>query len=440
GGSSSLRKLLWELILVWSEEAYILLRDIKALVAGLAPGADAAAAIRQSKDSNYNRAVTMGINSVLARYKESPEGMREELHLAAHCINHSARMALAALVEGPAFDNDARRPSGAVFTWIDKLLAVPCEGVQQVVVGPQRRDVGHRALRGLLTHNPDLFDACLDKCYDSNSSIASGYFQVMCEVFATQPVRCPPHIVLALVLVKLVDPCQEVREDAMHMLHVLSQREWQAGGEGQAAGAEAARGGAAAESDGPGGGGGGGGDEAVIVLGALQDSYQQFQYELACRLARDHPELSEALCEEVMTRQLECDDGLIQHPVLTSLAPWMENLVISFPWRGNWSERLLKSMYYVTLRHGTQFPFEIGRLWTQLAKRTRNINPVLDFLLHLGMEIALQTDLHKLLEFLAVCKRIVLYLARVSPAETIGYLAIELAKQQLEEEPAEGVA
>jgi len=46
----------------------------------------------------------------------------------------------------------------------------------------------------------------------------------------------------------------------------------------------------------------------VVVLGALQDSYQQFQYQLSAKLARDHPELSEQLCEEMMTRQLECAD------------------------------------------------------------------------------------------------------------------------------------
>lgn len=39
-----------------------------------------------------------------------------------------------------------------------------------------------------------------------------------------------------------------------------------------------------------------------------QDSYQQFQYQLSAKLARDHPELSEQLCEEMMTRQLECGD------------------------------------------------------------------------------------------------------------------------------------
>lgn len=67
-------------------------------------------------------------------------------------------------------------------------------------------------------------------------------------------------------------------------------------------------------------------------------------------LRRDHPELSEALCEEMMTRQLELADKVSQHPVLTCLSPWMENLTIAAHWKGTWCERLLKSMYYVTLR------------------------------------------------------------------------------------------
>jgi hypothetical protein len=67
-------------------------------------------------------------------------------------------------------------------------------------------------------------------------------------------------------------------------------------------------------------------------------------------LHRDRPELSEALCEEMMTRQLELADKVSQHPVLTCLSPWMENLTIAAHWKGTWCERLLKSMYYVTLR------------------------------------------------------------------------------------------
>lgn len=53
-----------------------------------------------------------------------------------------------------------------------------------------------------------------------------------------------------------------------------------------------------------------------------------------------------------MTRQLELADKVSQHPVLTCLSPWMENLTIAAHWKGTWCERLLKSMYYVTLRWG----------------------------------------------------------------------------------------
>ena len=54
---------------------------------------------------------------------------------------------------------------------------------------------------------------------------------------------------------------------------------------------------------------------------------------------RDHPELSEHLCVEVMRRQLdargaEAGAGLSQQQVLTCLAPWMQNLSFAARWEG----------------------------------------------------------------------------------------------------------
>ena len=48
------------------------------------------------------------------------------------------------------------------------------------VDGPARHDVAHRALRALLSHNPELWGICLDKAYDQHANIANGYFQVGC--------------------------------------------------------------------------------------------------------------------------------------------------------------------------------------------------------------------------------------------------------------------
>lgn len=53
-------------------------------------------------------------------------------------------------------------------------------------------------------------------------------------------------------------------------------------------------------------------------------------------VCREHPELSEGLCVEMMTRQL-ADSGAhtLQHQVLTALAPWMENLSFRPRWEGS---------------------------------------------------------------------------------------------------------
>eukprot|EP00967_Tisochrysis_lutea_P002585 scaffold3161_cov21-Tisochrysis_lutea.AAC.1 len=66
--------------------------------------------------------------------------------------------------------------------------------------------------------------------------------------------------------------------------------------------------------------------------------------------------------------------------------------LLSHALQGSWCERLLKSMYYVTQRHGPAFPFEIERLWSTLAASKRNIIPILDFLTSLGVYAALQVS------------------------------------------------
>jgi Cell morphogenesis central region len=51
---------------------------------------------------------------------------------------------------------------------------------------------------------------------------------------------------------------------------------------------------------------------------------------------REHPELSEPLCIEVMTRCLDAEGAAAanQHAMLTCLKPWMENLSFAASWEG----------------------------------------------------------------------------------------------------------
>lgn len=225
--------------------------------------------------------------------------------------------------------------------------------------------------------------------------------------------KCEVQRLLSLILYKVVDPSRQIRDDALQMLETLSLREWADDGID------------------------GSGSYQAAVFGNLPDSYQQFQYKLSCKLAKDHPELSQLLCEEIMQRQLDAVDIIAQHQVLTCMAPWIENLNFWKLKDSGWSERLLKSLYYVTWRHGDQFPDEIEKLWSTIASKPRNISPVLDFLITKGIE---DCDSNASAEisgafatYFSVAKRVSLYLARICPQRTIDHLVYQLAQRMLED-------
>ena len=70
-----------------------------------------------------------------------------------------------------------------------------------------------------------------------------------------------------------------MRDDALHLLDVLSSRIWKDIKDTKVASAEAAAALAGQPSDqNPG--------RVAVVIGNLQDSYQQFQYQLSAKLAR----------------------------------------------------------------------------------------------------------------------------------------------------------
>ncbi|PKA53442.1 hypothetical protein AXF42_Ash012384 [Apostasia shenzhenica] len=350
--------------------------------------------------------------------------------------------AIASLLYGPCFDDNARKLTGRVISWINNLFldsaprapygyspVDPRTPSYSKYAGDAGRAVGMKdkqkgshlrvplaktALKNLIQTNLDLFPACIDQCYSPEPHLADGYFSVLAEVYMRQEIpNCEVQRVLSLILYKVVDPSRQIRDDALQMLETLSVREW-------------------AEDD----------TETTAryrasVVGNLPDSYQQFQYKLSAKLAKDHPELSELLCEEIMQRQLDAVDIIAQHQVLTCMAPWIENLNFLKLWESGWSERLLKSLYYVTWKHGDQFPDEIEKLWSTVASNTRNIIPVLDFLITKGIEDCDSNPSAEIIgafaTYFSVAKRVSLYLARICPQQTIDHLVCELSQRMLED-------
>ncbi|KAH6829707.1 ARM repeat superfamily protein [Perilla frutescens var. hirtella] len=418
------RKRLFDLLLAWAD--------------------DTGSTWNQDGVSDYRREVERYKSSQHSRSKDSIDKLSfdKELSEQVEAIQWASMNAMASLLYGPCFDDNARKMSGRVISWINSLFIEPAPrapfgfspadprtpsytkytgDVTRGATGRDRHRGGHHrvslaklALKNLLLTNLDLFPACIDQCYYSDAAIADGYFSVLAEVYMRQEIpKCEIQRLLSLILYKVVDPSRQIRDDALQMLETLSVREWAEDGVE------------------------GAGSYRAAVVGNLPDSYQQFQYKLSCKLAKDHPELSQLLCEEIMQRQLDAVDIIAQHQVLTCMAPWIENLNFWKLKDSGWSDRLLKSLYYVTWRHGDQFPDEIEKLWSTIASKPRNISPVLDFLITKGIE---DCDSNASAEisgafatYFSVAKRVSLYLARICPQRTIDHLVYQLALRMLED-------
>ncbi|XP_042425737.1 uncharacterized protein LOC122013534 [Zingiber officinale] len=400
-----------------------------------------------SESSNdYHREVERYKSGQHIRSRESIDkfSFDKEVVEQVEAVQWTSMNAIASLLYGPSFDDNARKMSGRVISWINNLFMEPAHRAPfgyspvdprtpsyskyigdggRLIAGRDKHKNGHLrvllakiALKNLLQTNLELFPACIDQCYSPDSSIADGYFSVLAEVYMCEEVtKCEIQRLLSLILYKVVDQSRQIRDNALQMLETLYIREW---AEDYIEGA---------------------GRYQVSVVGNLPDSYQQFQYKLSSKLAKDHPELSELLCEEIMQRQLDAVDIIAQHQVLTCMAPWIENLNFVKLWESGsgWNKRLLKSLYYVTWKHGDQFPDEIEKLWNTVACNNRNIVPVLDFLITKGIE---DCDSNTSAEitgafatYFSVAKRVSLYLARICPQQTIDHLVCELSQRMLEE-------
>lgn len=418
------RKKIFDLLMTWSEE----------------PGSTWG----QEGSSDYRREVERYKSGQHGRSRESIDRLTfdKEVIEQVEAVQWVSMNAIASLLYGPCFDDNARKLLGRVISWINNLFldSAPrapygfspvdprtpsyskysadggrCTGTRDKQKGGHRRvPLARTALKNLIQTNLDLFPACIDQCYSPEPHLADGYFSVLAEVYMRLEIpKCEVQRLLSLILYKVVDPSRQIRDDALQMLETLSVREW---AEDDAENTSRYR---------------------ASVVGNLPDSYQQFQYKLSAKLAKDHPELSELLCEEIMQRQLDAVDIIAQHQVLTCMAPWIENLNFLKLWESGWSERLLKSLYYVTWKHGDQFPDEIEKLWSTVANNTRNIIPVLDFLITKGIE---DCDSNPSAEiswafatYFSVAKRVSLYLARICPQQTIDHLVCELSQRMLED-------
>ena len=356
----------------------------------------------------------------------SAGGSFDPTHPAA--MAHAAHEAMAALLAGPAFDDDAGKPHGRVLTWIGETL-------DRAGRGGHAGGAARRALRYHLNANPDLAHTALDGCYSPNERTAAAYLSALADVysgaaaaangsgpgsgspprsvsvsFSARP-SCPPAKLVVLALYRLVHPSASVRDDAVALLTAVASLEL-----GDGAGSEDALSDLFSQD----------------ALPELPDAYQAFQQGVSRHLARQRPNLGEELLVEALGRQMDegaADAGAHRH-VLAALAPWVASLHLPHIAAAGRAERLLKSLYFVTFVRGDAFPREIETLWRNIGKTPRNVVPALRFLEAKGLEDT--SSARAMSTYCLTAKRVCLYLARAAPQQSIDQLVYAISLRGLE--------
>lgn len=341
----------------------------------------------------YQSELRRSIAAARLRIKDAETGRVMESDVSDHSqmLEHAASLAMASLLLGPLFSPDVRSPTGKVFAWIDRLLTSEPSQSRFAIMGPSKDDVARLALGNLLRSNCALGMEYVDHAY--SSVVSYSYVKVLADVYSEVPIPLEEHVLVGLVLNKLVDPLPEVRETARHLLQVLSRRVWMR--ETQYS-----------EID--------DGNEAIgkltVVVGVLSESQASYQMHLSSRLAREHPELGNALAIEMLNRRVP--------EALLCLCPWLENINLGAKWEGEWAETLLASLYDLTA--SKEQLDAVQKLWAVLATNRRNVVPTIDFLLVKGLE---EPNLS------AVGKQVVLHLSKVAAKQVVDHLAYEIQQQ-----------
>jgi hypothetical protein len=247
------------------------------------------------------------------------------------------------------------------------------------------------------------------------------------RVYAAQPtLAVPAHVLVSLVLYKVVDDknAQEVREDARSSCWACWARAcgWARPLPRRAMAPPAAAAPAEAKTVAP-----------ALVVGGIQDTYCQLQLQLSDRLARrgGGPPFDLAILTAAAPRGLmrgrprqgapglergavrggdAAPAGQRQRPGTAAPGPHLPGALDAQPYlraalggcapskaaqrrraprrrckqcarAGSWSEQLLRYLWYVTWQHGEALPAEVEALRTTAAANTRNIVPVLDYLI-----------------------------------------------------------
>ena len=299
-------------------------------------------------------------------------------------IERVAGDAMKSLLNGKGFDPSVFEPSGPVLEWASSLFQS-----QDL----SRQELGRSSLFVFIDSNCQtlgLTSIWVEKSYLSDKQVAQNFFVSLCE-YITRPITVDYSIqsILLLVMYKLGDPRQEVRRAAVKLLMFLCDHHFESTG---------------------------GYQYLVFPDADIDPSFTFNAVSLSKALARDCPELTFFLLEELMIR-VPVLDPTGQKRMLWYFSHWMVNIDL----RAEPQDRVascLKSLFILTVKLGHD-RVDIENMWVLLAQKETNVAPILNYL----FEYAVFAQSRDCVPY---CKQIALYVSRASPRATVVHLVTEL--------------
>nr|POE51779.1 cell morphogenesis protein pag1 [Quercus suber] len=321
------------------------------------------------------------------------EKEKNELQFAALC-------AMAALSAGPlsfVADNkilmqfDVRR----MLAWIGTIFDGPSD---------RTHAIGRKALQNLIVHNLDqqyLMAQTMRMCYIARQPKAlRSYFEVVTRVlteFENASVTIPFWKILCASLYTLGNEDSQIRMKSVRTLRTLEERQ------GKTSKLQ---------------------DLDISVSDKTTAVYKLAQFEISCRLAKQHSELAFFVFSEFSAyfNELQPDH---QRNMVSGMLPWIQTIELQLDPNGGptaTSYMLLVNLFEITVKSSIALHNEIQALWQALATGpyAGNVQLVLDFIISVCLDKKEQN-------FVIYAKQIVVFLSKTpAGARVIEHLILQI--------------
>ncbi|XP_055608943.1 protein furry isoform X4 [Uranotaenia lowii] len=324
----------------------------------------------------------------------------------------------AVLCCGPCFDPSHLSEDGAIYNWLDMLMASKDEKIY---------NLAKETVVLLLESNPDigqLLEWVIDRCYTAYPREADACFLALAVIFSAREYPCDHYTsVINVTLLMTGCPRVEVHSTALQLLQILDKRFF--GNVGPML----------SENDRE--------LDKVGLDAILSGAYCRSQMYLSRQMARLRPELTMSMFSEI-THRFQTARSEVRALLLQCLLPWLENVelvassvppatplsyIMYYPDSGargrregsgstEATEMILNNLFYITAKFADSHPY-IEELWGTLCQFwPNNLKVILRYLLIIsGMAPN---------ELLAYAKRVALYLARSCTNRLLDELMSEL--------------